>query len=283
MHVKVITNNNGSILGRIPVRISEEPRPESNHIARNSANYTSPWPIDSSESWAGDSEQEEMAQTGHSSSQREYWSRGSSIRSLVKSFLKLEVQEDSADRGHNSGVEKQTFFPDPMISFLVDQPRGLTCQICRTTTLSIGASSNTPDEHTPAILPCGHLGCHDCLWSWVTSNKDCPFCRREMKHSGCGHILRPALITHETIANLPKTIPRGGTMGETCRDCRDRENKEKAFILWGLATNTVRMSRQARPDADRKKARQAEEVAQELFESVPREYLKNLDLEKNTW
>ncbi|KAI1470490.1 uncharacterized protein F4812DRAFT_469078 [Daldinia caldariorum] len=318
MHVKVITNNNGSILGRIPVRMSEEPQPEANRVARNNANYRSPWPTDSDispialddetrnrtlEALAEDNEQGEVAQplqqqpsqaerpietqehdrTDHSPQQRGYWFRGSSIKSLVKGFLSLEIPEDSPDWGRNSVAEGQSFFPDPMITFLVDQPRDLLCQICQTTTLSIATSAHTPDEHTPGILPCGHMACHTCLWSWVIRNKTCPFCRKEMKHSGCGHTLKPALITHDTIARLPKTLSRGGTIGETCRECRDRENRGKTYILWGIATNAVRISRQAPPDADPRNASRAEEVARELFESVPQGYLKNLNLEKNAW
>ncbi|KAK6957353.1 hypothetical protein Daesc_000137 [Daldinia eschscholtzii] len=43
MHIKVITNKNGSILGKIPVRMSETPRPEANRDAEARANYRSSW------------------------------------------------------------------------------------------------------------------------------------------------------------------------------------------------------------------------------------------------
>ncbi|OTB13174.1 hypothetical protein K445DRAFT_24986 [Daldinia sp. EC12] len=320
MHVKVITNKNGSILGKIPIRMSETPRPEADRNAEARTNYRSSWwpssrmdpiafvdesrnrnrarvvevedieleererPTRQSNRGERPRRTRENDRTGHSSQHGGYWFRGSSIRSLVKGFLGLELPEDeSTNRRHNSLAEGQAFFPDPMISFLIDRPKDLLCQICQTTTLSIGPLSHSPDEHTPAILPCGHLACHTCLNAWVSRNKNCPFCRKEMKYSGCGHTLTPALITHDSIATLPKTIPRGGIIGQNCRGCRDKENKENAYILWGIAANGVRMSRQAPPGTDPSDARRMEEIARELFESVPDRFTANNYLDRNTW
>ncbi|KAI2781160.1 hypothetical protein F4815DRAFT_444707 [Daldinia loculata] len=324
MNVKVITNKRGSILGKIPIRMSETPRHENTRNAETGANYRSSiWagsqtnPRTSDDRTrartrgvqTGDNEHRERAQPSRQrtnpdeglggrrehdteiprhhegappSSHGGYWFRGSSIRSLVKSFLGIQIPEEVANKGRISFAEGESYFPDPMVTFLVDRPEDLLCQICQTVTLSIGSMAHTPNDDTPAILPCGHLACHNCLRAWVDANRSCPFCRKEMKYSGCGHTLKPALIAHDTITTLPKTLPRGGKIAENCRECQDTENKDKTLILWHMAMEAVRTSREVPPGIGPKDAQQVAEVTRALFESVPK-YAANMVRERDTW
>ncbi|KAI1660749.1 hypothetical protein F4813DRAFT_348219 [Daldinia decipiens] len=324
MNVKVITNKSGSILGKIPIRMSETPRRENTRNAETGADYRS-------SIWASsqinhrtsddrtrartrgvqteDNENRERTQPSRQrtnqaegpgerreqdteiprhnegappSSRERYWFRGSSIRSLVKSFLGMQMPEEVANRGRVSFSGGESFFPDPMVTFLVDRPQDLLCQICQTVTLSIGLIAHTPCDDTPAILPCGHLACHNCLRAWVDANRSCPFCRKDMEYSECGHTLKPALITHDTITTLPKTLSRGGKIAGNCRECQDRENKDKALILWSMATEALKISREVPLGIDPQYAQQVAEVTRALFENVP-QYAANMVRERDTW
>ncbi|KAI0109857.1 hypothetical protein F4814DRAFT_461082 [Daldinia grandis] len=324
MNVKVITNKSGSILGKIPVRMSETPNHENTRSVESSTNYRSYL-------WAGsptgprrsndraqtqtrgvqteDNQRPERAQPtrqrtnpdGGPGERREndtemprnhdgalplsrggYWFRGSSIRSLVKSFLGMHMPEEIANRGRIQFSEEESFFPDPMITFLVDRPANLVCQICKTVTLSVGPLAQTPYDSTPAILPCGHLACHNCLKAWVDTNRTCPFCRKEMRYSGCGHTLKPALITHDIITTLPKTLSRGGKIGESCRECQDRENKDKALIMWGMAAEAIRSSRDFPAEIDPEYAQDMSEVTRAFFENIP-QFSVNMVRGRDTW
>ncbi|KAI0844757.1 hypothetical protein F5Y00DRAFT_266280 [Daldinia vernicosa] len=326
MNVKVITNKRGSILGKIPIKMSETPHHENTRDAEPRANRyrSSMWPGNQTgpripdgrttrartrAAQIEDNEHRERTQPSRQranlneglresrendtgiprhnegappSSRGDYWFHGSSIRSLVKSFLGIHLPEEIASRGRISFAEGESFFPDPMVTFLVDRPKNLVCQICQTVKLSIGHLAQAPCENTPAILPCGHMACHNCLRAWVDLHQSCPFCRHEMKYEKCGHTLRPALIAHDTITTLPKTLSRGGKIAETCRECQERESKEKVLILWNMATEAVRSSREFPPDTDPEYASQVAEVTRGFFECVP-QYAANIARERDTW
>lgn len=99
----------------------------------------------------------------------------------------------------------------------------------------------------PAILPCGHLGCHSCLEQWVTAHHSCPFCRQEMRHKGCGHTAEPRAITQSTVHELPRTLAEGGSIGHRCRDCRIEDAQTAALRRWEeLAEDLQRARRRVR-------------------------------------
>lgn len=119
----------------------------------------------------------------------------------------------------------QIYFPCPLISFLVDEqhPRPV-CQICRESRLQLPDGPPQPPEPdvdtTFAILPCGHVAGSVCLRTWCMQNAFCPFCRQSLRHSACGHRVRPGLLTRETIRTIPRILPEGGAIAPLCSWCR---------------------------------------------------------------
>lgn len=115
----------------------------------------------------------------------------------------------------------ESFIPCPKITFLIDRPPTLLCQICRDARFRLRSSADdgTVNDTTFSILPCGHIAGAQCLETWCNAYGTCPFCRLELCYPGCGHRVRPRHITHESIHLLPRTLPDGGTIPELCSKC----------------------------------------------------------------
>ncbi|KAK7754142.1 hypothetical protein SLS62_003988 [Diatrype stigma] len=196
---------------------------------------------------------------------------GPVTRDFLRSARLTRRRDDDGEGCGLESVEGESFFPTPKVTFMIDRPQGLTCQICQTATLempspsspsspsssSSSSADNTPDSDTravkgrgkrcatvaPAILPCGHLGCHDCLEQWVSAHHSCPFCRQEMRHKGCGHTVGPRAITHRTVHELPRTTAEGGSIGDRCRDCRIEDAQTAALRKWEELAEDLRRAR----------------------------------------
>lgn len=222
----------------------------------------------------------------------------SHLAPVTRDFLREKRARSSRDSGrgrNNDGdrrleaVEGESFFPTPKVTFLIDEPRGLKCQICLTTTLEMAESAAEAEAEAeahastdagadaegktsaPAILPCGHVACGPCMAQWLAAHRSCPFCRQEMRHAGCGHAVAPRPVAHDTVHALPRTTAEGGSVGHRCPDCRVGDLRADALRRWqGLADDLRRARRAAdeRGPGDRDAAA-ALKRAEKAFEAAP--------------
>ena len=128
--------------------------------------------------------------------------------------------------------EEECFVPLPKLTFIVDQPRSLRCQICQETQLEVLSDQETLGDSTPSMLPCGHVAGAACLHQYFkrADSKNCPFCRTQLIHNGCGHEVAERLVTRESIHLIPSTIPAGGEIPDYCMDCTKRRFERDARI-----------------------------------------------------
>ncbi|KAL7627349.1 hypothetical protein AAE478_001541 [Parahypoxylon ruwenzoriense] len=191
---------------------------------------------------------------------------------LVRRYLDLltsDEDEDENEGGRLAIDNNESFFPTPKITFLIDRPENLTCQICHTTGLEMAPTADAVEDSTPAILPCGHVACYECLETWLDTNDSCPFCRKDMVYEVCGHIVQPIPIAHDTISTLPRTLPEGGLVYSSCHSCRDKTVRNaSAKRLRDLAVKFKRARREAR-DLGTEAAIEAMKEAQKAFEIIP--------------
>ncbi|KAI9903404.1 hypothetical protein N3K66_002756 [Trichothecium roseum] len=135
------------------------------------------------------------------------------------------------------------YFPYPKITFLVDRPPRLVCQICRDTVCDLDQDPRHHHQHTHThtynhahnqasiavddslflLLPCGHAAGSLCLKTWFSSRPlappTCPFCRLDLRHPSCGHPVRPRPLLAGAAHLLPRTLPDGGRVPRFCPPC----------------------------------------------------------------
>lgn len=118
-------------------------------------------------------------------------------------------------------IENPNFLPCPKLSLFVDSGKLGQCGICQETQLLLRSERKGYDDHTVAILPCGHIAGYDCLKNWFSLNKkSCPFCRTPLQYELCAHhsrLIRP--LTRENLFSAPDTLPMGGTIPVQCVEC----------------------------------------------------------------
>lgn len=142
---------------------------------------------------------------------------------LRKNFLPI-VSSWLRPRDTGAPEAGRCFFPNPKITFLIDQPDNLVCQICQHSRLVFQqkpepqSMEKFPDS-VPAIMPCGHVAGARCLRRWLRGHETCPFCRQELVYGKCGHRAPPRHITAEEMFLIPTTIPEGGAIPELCLRC----------------------------------------------------------------
>jgi hypothetical protein len=87
------------------------------------------------------------------------------------------------------------------------------CDICSE---AIGHIRHDGSTEIPYKLPCSHVFGNTCILRWleVSSQQDCPICRRKMVHPRCGHLIMPHNAT-----TAPPSIPAHETP-ELCLRCR---------------------------------------------------------------
>lgn len=119
-------------------------------------------------------------------------------------------------RRYDSG---EAYFPFPKITFLIDKPRGLLCQICQMSKCKIRSDSHRIRDSTFSILPCGHIAGSRCMASWLNEKNTCPFCRFGMNYPGCGHKIPPRVMTEQNVHLLPRTLPDKGCIPDLCTEC----------------------------------------------------------------
>ncbi|RYP07465.1 hypothetical protein DL764_002472 [Monosporascus ibericus] len=192
------------------------------------------------------------------------------LGSMARDFLESSRRARLRDGGGKlSTAGGESFFPTPKITFLIDEPEGLKCQICLTTPLEMAESSQRPNDRTPVILPCGHAGCGDCMHTWLTAHHSCPFCRRDMHHKGCGHAVEPRVIAHDTIHSLPRTTAEGGSVGHKCPDCKMDELQAAALKNWKDLARDLRAARARAREHGTDEAVKAMKKAEMAFEMAP--------------
>jgi hypothetical protein len=119
----------------------------------------------------------------------------------------------------------ESYIPCPKITFLIDKPRNLMCQICYESRLDLRTDRIWLADRTPAILPCGHVAGLRCLKHWFSHLASegkapcCPFCRVKLEYPECGHTVPERPITRENVHLLPATLQGGGEISNRFWEC----------------------------------------------------------------
>ncbi|KAI0549224.1 hypothetical protein F4679DRAFT_547893 [Xylaria curta] len=234
-------------------RRNAQPRPEHRE--------SQPQNIDTRRGDAGSSSSEEPASSGE---------KTRDITSYPKYLVQEFLRKYHATATNSEIIpSKDSFIRSPKITFLIDSPTNLICQICQQTPLKMVISAADPDPSMIAILPCGHISCHDCISSWLTYREICPFCRVELIHPKCKHQVQPRLIAQDTIHSLPETLPNDGAIGDMCFECTEEHTRHRSIQrLTDLAKRFERARLEA-VDLGTDEAVEAMRRAQEAFERVP--------------
>lgn len=272
-------------LARENARLREEPRDSGSsrrgsadtraRVAPSSAASRRRNPADFSDSSSGSSSWSSSSPSHNSAAKRSH------LAPVTQDFLEWSrerrqspTQSKRSDDGGSSVLghevaEGESFFPNPKVAFLIDEPRTLQCQICLVTPLVMAGTAKQAGESAPAILPCGHVACTGCIVAWLETQESCPFCREEMKHSGCGHAVQARIIAEDTVLTLPRTIAQGGRVGSRCHDCRVDALRGEALDRWKLLAEDLKDARRADREKSSEKTRAALRRAEEAFELAP--------------
>jgi hypothetical protein len=186
--------------------------------------------------------------------------------SLIRS--KILPKFSSWFQPHRCYDPKESFFPFPKVTFLVDEPMKLECQICRQASCQIKSDAEPLDESTFSLLPCGHAACLHCLDKWFKSQDTCPFCRVDLTYPGCSHKVPARPLTREGLHLLPRTLPDQGHIPTLCAWCLKR-------ILLTKAENRFRQATQEF-QAARLRLHRTQAVADEVIMLAKREELETV-------
>ncbi|KAI1127151.1 hypothetical protein F5Y10DRAFT_243277 [Nemania abortiva] len=192
------------------------------------------------------------------------------LKYLVRGFLR-HIRATSATDNRRRQANTEIFVPSPKVTFLIDQPEDLVCQICQQTRLKLAITAENPGPDITVILPCGHIGCHECINLWFGDHDACPFCRTDLVHRGCRHLAKARFIAQDTIHSLPETLPAGGKIGNTCFRCAEKQSRELSIRRMA---DLAEKFKAARREAERFGTAEAEENmrrAQRAFERIPEE------------
>ncbi|KAJ3580353.1 hypothetical protein NPX13_g199 [Xylaria arbuscula] len=191
------------------------------------------------------------------------------LKYLVRSFLRQTRASPPADKTASKLTNNESFIPSPKVTFLIDKPSNLICQICQQTPLKLAtAADEDPDPSMTAILPCGHICCYGCANLWLTSHDTCPFCRASMIHPACGHLVRPRLVAQDTIHSIPDTLANGGRLGCLCFECFQRTRRELSLERWTDLAEKYKTARQRAETLGTDEAVDEMRRAQKAFERI---------------
>lgn len=130
-------------------------------------------------------------------------------------------------------IDNPNFIPCPKISLSIDAKKLGNCGICQESQLLLRSGKRSFDDHTLAILPCGHVAGYNCLREWFSFNKSCPFCRTPLQYQLCTHssrLIRP--LTRENLLSTPDTLPVEGSIPAQCSTCSIATNASvNKFLL----------------------------------------------------
>ncbi|KAI1820821.1 hypothetical protein F4861DRAFT_521541 [Xylaria intraflava] len=191
------------------------------------------------------------------------------LKYLVRGFLRQFRSEAPESKSRKESANNECFIPSPKITFLIDEPDNLVCQICQKTSLKMAITAANPAPEMTAILPCGHISCYECMETWLAEHTSCPFCRTDLAHAGCSHQVQPRIIAQDTIHTLPETLKEGGKIGEKCFECAEKARREISLRRWAVLADKFQA---ARREAERRKTDEATEAmrkARKAFEQLP--------------
>ncbi|KAI1172688.1 hypothetical protein F4777DRAFT_491808 [Nemania sp. FL0916] len=192
------------------------------------------------------------------------------LKYLVRGFLRrLRASSPVIDVGTEKKQHHECFVPSPKVTFLLDDPRNLMCQICQLQTLKMGITAEDPRSNSTAILPCGHIYCYSCINSWLTMHSSCPFCRTETTRKACVHRVQPRVIAQDTIHTLPATLAEGGKIADLCIQCADKDRRKVSLQRWLDSAENFRKARREAEMLGTDDAREKMRKAKKAFEQVP--------------
>ncbi|KAI0466823.1 hypothetical protein F4859DRAFT_496056 [Xylaria cf. heliscus] len=199
------------------------------------------------------------------------------LKYLVRGFLKqFRGTSPVRDPREETIPNKDSFVPSPKITFLIDSPTNLICQICQQAPLKMEITAEDPAPGITTILPCGHICCHSCARFWLLSHQTCPFCRISMVHPGCSHQVQPRLIAQDTIHTLPETLPNGGTISDMCFKCTERHTRQRSVQRLAKLAERFKLARREAEDLGTKEAIEEMRRAQDAFEGLPEDHFLEL-------
>lgn len=148
------------------------------------------------------------------------------------------------------------FIPLPFITFTIDRPTNLLCMICKVSVLTVEETCES--DCNPSIMPCGHVAGSACLERCFADADrrivfHCPSCRQSLNHTGCVHRVKERRLTTESIRTLPRTLPYGGKIADTCTECRvdKAQERQREFIESVTAElEAVRKEHEAHPTSE---------------------------------
>ncbi|EKJ73941.1 hypothetical protein FPSE_05902 [Fusarium pseudograminearum CS3096] len=172
-------------------------------------------------------------------------SQQTSTKSTPGSWIKSKILPWIAPwfQPHRSYDPEESFIPFPKVTFLVDKPIKIQCQICHQANCQIKPDAEPPDESQFSLMPCGHAACSNCLEQWFKTQKTCPFCRANLVY-GCGHAVPPRPLTEEGLHMIPKTLPDRGCIPNFCVHCRKAIQMEEAKDKFRQAVEEFEAARQ---------------------------------------
>ncbi|KAI1113822.1 hypothetical protein F5Y14DRAFT_451632 [Nemania sp. NC0429] len=190
------------------------------------------------------------------------------LKYLVRGFLKQARDTTTATPDTGDVPSGGCFVPSPMVTFLIDQPDDLICQVCRETPLKLAVTAENPTPDLTYILPCGHIFC-SCIGLWLESHDSCPFCRTSMTYTGCKHPVKPRVVAQDTIHTLPDTLANGGVIANLCPECDAKDRREISVQRWADHAKRFEIARRGAKELGTKEAMENLKKAQKAFERVP--------------
>ncbi|KAL8339933.1 hypothetical protein RB601_006182 [Gaeumannomyces tritici] len=127
------------------------------------------------------------------------------------------------------------FLPLPRVALLRDRNRQkvAVCTLCYEDTVYRHERRVPSPQDSMAILPCGHIYCLGCITDTLSSGceAECPTCHISLRHSDCGHYVRPRLLYEETLLTLPKVVKSAAELPKLCRPCTKAKEVKHAMYL----------------------------------------------------
>jgi hypothetical protein len=173
-------------------------------------------------------------------------SQQTNAKSTPGSWIKSKVLPWFAPwfQPHRCYDPKESFLPFPKVTFLIDEPIRLECQICRQVNCQIKSDAEPLDEPNFSLMPCGHAACSCCrLEKWFKTQDTCPFCRIKLVYPGCEHAVPARSLTNEGLHLLPRTLPDQGWIPSLCAQCLKARLLTQAEEKFRQATQEFRAAR----------------------------------------
>ena len=179
----------------------------------------------------------------------------------------------------------ESFFPFPKITFLIDRPAELLCQICREAKCEIESERDHLGDSTFSILPCGHAAGSRCLQTWLRTHSTCPFCRFNLRYPGCGHKIPARPLTKESVHILPRTLSDRGNIPHLCARCLKKSLLIQAEARFEVAAHEFQQARRRFHHTGSEREEEIMMARREDFETVMQDevYIRHLSTWLTSW